>query len=87
MDYSTKIGVVGDETKYTSSRCFDKILREAEKEADVVLWDGGNNDLPFFKPDLHLVLTDPHRAGHELRYHPGEANLRRADVVVINKID
>jgi predicted GTPase len=66
---------------------YERILREAEKEADVILWDGGNNDLPFFKPDVHLVLTDPHRAGHELRYHPGEANLRLADVVVINKID
>lgn len=66
---------------------YEQILREAEKEADVILWDGGNNDLPFFKPDVHLVLTDPHRAGHELRYHPGEANLRLADAVVINKID
>ncbi len=66
---------------------YEQILREAEKEADVVLWDGGNNDLPFFQPDLHIVVTDPHRAGHELRYHPGEANLRMADVVVINKID
>jgi predicted GTPase len=66
---------------------YERILREAEKEADVILWDGGNNDLPFFKPDVHVVLTDPHRAGHELRYHPGEANLRLADVVVINKID
>lgn len=66
---------------------YDRILREAESDADVILWDGGNNDLPFFEPDLHVVLTDPHRAGHELRYHPGEANLRLADVVVINKID
>ena len=66
---------------------YEKILREAEKEADVILWDGGNNDLPFFRPDLHIVLTDPHRAGHELSYHPGEANLRMADVVVINKVD
>ncbi len=66
---------------------YEVILREAEKEADVVLWDGGNNDLPFFQPDLHIVVADPHRAGHELRYHPGEANLRMADVVVINKID
>ena len=66
---------------------YEKILREAEKEADVILWDGGNNDLPFFKPDLHIVVTDPHRAGHELKYHPGEANLRMADVVIINKVD
>jgi len=65
---------------------YEKILREAEKEADVILWDGGNNDLPFFKPDLHIVVADPHRAGHELKYHPGEANLRMADVVVINKV-
>jgi predicted GTPase len=66
---------------------YEKILREAEQEADVILWDGGNNDLPFYKPDLHIVVTDPHRAGHELAYHPGEANLRLADAVVINKID
>jgi predicted GTPase len=66
---------------------YEAILRQAEQEADVVLWDGGNNDVPFFRPDLHIVVTDPHRAGHELTYHPGEANLRMADVVVINKID
>jgi predicted GTPase len=66
---------------------YEQILRQAEAEADVVVWDGGNNDLPFFKPDLHIVVTDPHRPGHELRYHPGEANLRAADVVVINKVD
>jgi predicted GTPase len=66
---------------------YERILREAEQEAEVILWDGGNNDLPFYKPDLHIVVGDPHRAGHELAYHPGEANLRLADVVVINKID
>ncbi|MBN1203246.1 MAG: GTPase [Anaerolineae bacterium] len=66
---------------------YERILREAEKEADIVLWDGGNNDLPFFAPDLYFVITDPHRPGHEQHYHPGEANLRMADVVVINKID
>ena len=66
---------------------YERILREAEKEADIILWDGGNNDLPFYKPDLHIVLVDPHRPGHELTYHPGEANLRTADVVLINKID
>lgn len=66
---------------------YERILRQAEQEADVVVWDGGNNDLPFFKPDLHVVVVDPHRPGHELTYHPGEANLRLADVVVINKID
>jgi len=66
---------------------YEAILREAEKEADVVLWDGGNNDLPFYRADVEIVVTDPHRAGHELEYHPGEANLRRAQVVVINKID
>jgi predicted GTPase len=65
---------------------YERILREAEKEADVIVWDGGNNDLPFYEPDLHIVVVDPHRAGHELTYHPGEANLRIADVVVINKI-
>jgi len=66
---------------------YEKILREAEQEAEVILWDGGNNDLPFYKSDLHIVVADPHRAGHEVAYHPGEANLRLADVVVINKID
>lgn len=66
---------------------YEAILRRAEAEADVVIWDGGNNDLPFFQPDLHIVVTDPHRPGHELTYHPGEANLRLADVVIINKID
>lgn len=66
---------------------YDKILREAEKEADVILWDGGNNDLPFYKPDLQIVVVDPHRPGDEVAYYPGEANLRMADVVVINKVD
>ena len=66
---------------------YGRILAEAENEAEVILWDGGNNDLPFYKPDLHVVVLDPHRPGHEVRYHPGEANLRAADVLVINKID
>jgi predicted GTPase len=66
---------------------YEDILRAAEAEADVVLWDGGNNDLPFYRPDLMIVVVDPLRPGHELRYHPGEANLRMADVVVINKVD
>jgi predicted GTPase len=66
---------------------YEEILRHAEKEADVVLWDGGNNDLPFFEPDVFVTVADPLRVGHETKYHPGEANLRRADVVVINKID
>jgi predicted GTPase len=66
---------------------YQQILRQAEQEAEVILWDGGNNDLPFYEPDLHIVVADPLRAGHELRYHPGEANLRMADVVVINKIE
>jgi len=66
---------------------YEKILREAEKEADVIVWDGGNNDFPFYKPDLHIVVADPHRAGHEVTYHPGEANLRMANVVIINKVD
>jgi predicted GTPase len=65
---------------------YGQILTEAEKEADVILWDGGNNDFPFYHSDLLVVLLDPHRAGHELLYHPGETNLRMADVVVINKI-
>jgi len=66
---------------------YERILRQAEQEAEVILWDGGNNDLPFYQPDLHIVVTDPLRAGHEVRYHPGETNLRMADVVVINKIE
>ena len=66
---------------------YGKILEAAEAEADIILWDGGNNDLPFYAPDLHIVLADPHRPGHELRYHPGEANARCADVFVINKVD
>ena len=66
---------------------YEEILRHAEGEADVVVWDGGNNDLPFYKSDLQIVVTDPHRAGHEIDYHPGEANLRMADVIVINKVD
>ena len=66
---------------------YEKILREAEKEADVIVWDGGNNDLSFYKSDLHIVVADPHRAGNELAYYPGETNLRMADVVIINKVD
>jgi predicted GTPase len=66
---------------------YAEILEQAQAEGDVLLWDGGNNDLPFYVPTVHLVLVDPLRAGHETRYHPGEANLRRADVIVINKID
>jgi predicted GTPase len=65
---------------------YGKILTQAEQEADIIVWDGGNNDFSFIKPDLQIVLVDPHRAGHELLYHPGETNLRLADVVVINKI-
>ncbi len=63
------------------------ILEAAEAEADVIVWDGGNNDTPFIAPNLHIVVLDPHRAGHELRYHPGETNLRLADVCVVNKVD
>ncbi len=66
---------------------YEGILRAAEAECDVVIWDGGNNDLPFYRPDLAIVVADPLRPGHELRYHPGEANLRSADVIVINKVD
>jgi len=63
------------------------ILAAAEKEADVILWDGGNNDLSFFRSDFHIVVADPHRVGHERRYYPGEANARMADVLVANKVD
>ncbi|RLE21826.1 MAG: GTPase [Acidobacteria bacterium] len=66
---------------------YEDILREAEKEADVVVWDGGNNDMSFYKPDLLITVVDPHRPGHELSYYPGEVNLRAADIVVINKVD
>ncbi len=66
---------------------YERILRQAEKEVDIVLWDGGNNDLSFYKSNLLIVVVDPLRPGHEVRYHPGEANLRLADVVVINKVD
>jgi predicted GTPase len=65
---------------------YEKILRRAEEEADFVLWDGGNNDFPFYAPDLHVTVVDPHRPGHELRYYPGEVNLLMADAVVINKM-
>ena len=66
---------------------YEAILRQAEQEADVILWDGGNNDLAFFKPDLYITVADPHRAGHERTYYPGAANFRLADVIVINKVD
>jgi predicted GTPase len=66
---------------------YEAILRAAEEEADVIVWDGGNNDLPLFRPDLHIVVADPLRPGHERRFHPGEANVRMADVVVVNKVD
>jgi len=66
---------------------YKQILQTAEKEADVIIWDGGNNDTPFFYPDVHIVLFDPHRAGHELSYYPGETNLLMADIAVINKVD
>jgi predicted GTPase len=66
---------------------YERILESAEKEADVIVWDGGNNDLPFYRPDVHITVVDPLRAGHETRYHPGEANVRMAHAIVINKVD
>ena len=66
---------------------YEKILRAAEKEVDIILWDGGNNDFPFYVSDLQIVVADPHRPGHEVSYHPGETNVRSADVFVINKVD
>lgn len=66
---------------------YEEIMHEAEKEADVIVWDGGNNDWSFYKPDLNIVVADPHRAGHELIYHPGETNLRMADIIIVNKVD
>ena len=65
---------------------YERILRQAEEEAEVVLWDGGNNDTPFFRPDLHVVVVDPHRAGHELTYYPGHTNLLMGDLIVVNKV-
>jgi len=66
---------------------YGKILEEAEKEAEIIIWDGGNNDYPFYKPDLHFVVVDPLRPGHEIKYHPGETNARMADVIIINKMN
>ena len=66
---------------------YNQILQAAEAEADVIVWDGGNNDIPFYRPDVHLVLFDPHRAGHEVLYYPGETNMRMADIAIINKVD
>lgn len=66
---------------------YEAILRQAEQEVDIILWDGGNNDFPFYRPDLAIVVADPHRPGHEVRYHPGETNSRMADVFVVNKVD
>ncbi len=66
---------------------YGRILKQAEKEADVILWDGGNNDVSFYRPDLYIVVTDPHRPGHELSFYPGETNTRLADVIIVNKVD
>jgi predicted GTPase len=66
---------------------YEKILRQAEQEADIIVWDGGNNDFPFYVSDFKIVVADPHRPGHEMAYHPGEVNVRQADVIVINKVD
>ena len=66
---------------------YEKILRQAEQEAEVILWDGGNNDTPFYQPDLHITLLDPHRPGHELIYYPGETNLRMSDLLIVNKVN
>jgi predicted GTPase len=66
---------------------YGAILEQAQRECDVLLWDGGNNDLPFYRPDVHITVVDPLRAGHERRYHPGEANVRMADAIVVNKVD
>ncbi len=66
---------------------YEKIIRDAEKEADIILWDGGNNDMSFYKTDLYITVTDPHRPGHEIKYYPGETNMNLADIIIINKID
>jgi predicted GTPase len=78
---------IGSRCTVYASVDYEKILRQAETEADVIVWDGGNNNFSFFKPDLNIVVADPHRAGDELTYYPGEINLRMADIVVINKQD
>jgi len=66
---------------------YEEILRNAEKDADIIIWDGGNNDFPFYKPDLWITVADPHRAGHEIKYYPGEVNFRSADIIIINKVN
>lgn len=66
---------------------YEAILKEAEKEADIIIWDGGNNDFPFYSPSKHIVIVDPHRVGHELRYYPGETNVRMADLVLVSKVN
>lgn len=66
---------------------YEKILKEAEKESDVIIWDGGNNDFPFYQPSLHIVIVDPHRPGHELKYYPGKTNVRLADVIIVSKVN
>ncbi len=66
---------------------YEKILRKAEEEADIILWDGGNNDIPFYKTNFHIVVADPLRPYHEISYHPGETNIRMADVIIINKVE
>lgn len=78
---------IGSGTVIYAGIDYGEILRRAQAECDVLIWDGGNNDLPFYRPDVHIVVADPLRAGHETSYHPGEANLRMADVIVINKMD
>ena len=78
---------IGNGTTVYAGVDYERILRLAEREADVILWDGGNNDLPFYRSDLEIVLVDPHRAGHELSFFPGEVNLRRAHVIVLTKLD
>ena len=81
-----ELHVVADSVVYAGVDYAD-VLKRAEHEADIIVWDGGNNDLPFYEPSLHLVVTDALRVGNELAYYPGEANLRMADVVLINKVD
>jgi predicted GTPase len=66
---------------------YEKILEEAEKEADVIIWDGGNNDFPFYEPTLHIVIVDPHRVVHELKYYPGETNVKLADLIIVSKVN
>ena len=88
----SRLSELRDRLRPISPDIFDRLCEEmpeieSEQEADVIVWDGGNNDTPFYKPDINIVVFDPHRAGHETNYHPGETNMLMADIAIINKVD